>query len=83
MDKARVYNVVDVATEDEDVAVYGLSRVNSVGFNRTDCPVDLIPTISVYLSGKNKSEFDGIFENDFFGVSISVPNKENKGVLCM
>lgn len=51
MDNARVYNVVDVATEDADVAVYGLSRVNSVGYNRTDCPVDLIPTISAYLSG--------------------------------
>lgn len=54
MDNARVYNVVDIATQDAEVAVYGLSRVNSVGYNRTDCPVDLIPTISAYLSGKIK-----------------------------
>lgn len=54
MDKAKVYNTVDIATRDAEVAVYGLSRVNSVGYNRTDCPVDLIPTISAYLSGKIK-----------------------------
>lgn len=54
MDKARVYNVVDIAVEDKEVAVYGLSRVNSVGNNRTECPVDLIPTISAYLSGITK-----------------------------
>lgn len=50
MNESGAHNA-SVETRDAEVAVFGLSRINSFGSNRTDCPVDLIPTISAYLAG--------------------------------
>lgn len=41
----------DEEVTSEEVAIFGLARMNSMGNNKTACPVDLIPSISAYLSG--------------------------------